>query len=214
MTGVGQRLQDRWTADTLALPASEGDRSRIFRDLVASYSEVHRHYHTLAHIAAVFECLEEFRSTISNWTVVAFAVWYHDIIYDTKRSDNEALSSVRAKQELATLGMRNDDIAKVESLILATADHLGSVVEPDGDYFLDADFSILAAPAERYRAYSSEVRAEYGWVPESAWKAGRSQFLQKAAASPRIFRTEIFEIRFSEQARANLAWELRELSRG
>ena len=83
----------------------------------------------------------------------------------------------------------------------------------DAPIFLDADFAILGAPDAAYRQYVADVRAEYAHVDDAGWKTGRGAFLKKTLASPRIFRTGIFEGEYADQARKNIAWELQELER-
>ena len=184
---------------------------RTFERLCASYSEPHRRYHTLAHLTQLFDTLETHGEEIGDGPRVAFACWYHDIVYDPRRQDNEAKSAERAMKELDDLGADAKLKSHVVQLILATKDHTVGGRDYDDDIFLDADFSILGAPEAAYREYAANVRAEYAHVDAQGWKAGRGAFLKKLAAAPRIFRTGIFEGEYAEQARKNIAWELTEL---
>lgn len=193
------RLRQRWLADTQGLAGA----AARFDDLCARYSEPHRHYHTLTHLDALFGQLAPHR--LSHPSAVHFAAWYHDVIYDTAKSDNEERSAAYAADALGAMGFA--DIARVEHMILATKNHTAPPADADEALFLDADFSILGAPPARYAAYVAEVRAEYGWLPEEAWRAGRMAFLTKTAAAPRLFHTDDFETRLGAQARANIAWE-------
>lgn len=81
----------------------------------------------------------------------------------------------------------------------------------DDSTFLDADFAILGAPPETYRAYVAGARFEYAHVDEAAWRAGRGAFLSGALAAPRLFRTDGFEDAYGAQARINVAAELKAL---
>ena len=184
---------------------------RTFDRLCASYSEPQRHYHTLAHLTQLFDTLEVHGEEIGDGPRVAFAAWYHDIVYDPRRQDNEAKSAERAMKELDDLGAEAKLKSHVVQLILATKNHTAGGRDYDDDIFLDADFSILGAPDAAYRQYASDVRAEYAHVDDTGWKAGRGAFLKKTGAAPRIFRTGIFEGEYAEQARKNIAWELKEL---
>lgn len=184
---------------------------RTFDNLCKSYSEPHRRYHTLAHLTQLFDCLETHGEEIGDGPRVAFACWYHDIVYDPRRQDNEAKSAERAMKELDDLGADGALKSHVVQLILATKNHAQGGRDYDDDIFLDADFSILGAPEAAYREYAANVRAEYAHVDDAGWKAGRGAFLKKTAGAPRIFRTGIFEGEYAEQARKNIAWELKEL---
>jgi predicted metal-dependent HD superfamily phosphohydrolase len=181
---------------------------RMFDNLCTSYSEPHRRYHTLAHLTSLFDCLELHGEEIGDPARLAFAAWYHDVVYDPRRGDNEAKSAERAMKELDALGAKGELRSHVVQLILATKNHTAGGRDYDDDIFLDADFAILGAPETEYRQYVADVRAEYAHVDDAAWLAGRGAFLKKIAAAPRIFRTGVFEGEYAEQARANISWDL------
>ena len=208
-------LKARWRTHVQMLGNFNADVvGRTFDNLCRSYSEPHRHYHTLAHLTALFDCLEAHGEEIGDAPRVAFAAWYHDIVYDPRRTDNEAKSAERAMKELDDLGADNTLRSHVVQLILATKDHTKGGRDYDDDVFLDADLSILGSDEAAYRDYVKNVRAEYAHIDEQAWKTGRSTFLKKTLNAPRIFRTGIFEGELAGQARKNIAWELAQLEAG
>jgi len=186
---IAERLAAHWNADTLGHPQS----SSLFADLCKRYGEPHRHYHTLRHLEDLFAKLDAHISMLRNARAVSFAAWYHDVVYDTTRSDNEERSAALAADALGML------------------DYPESAADADEALFLDADFSILGAPESRYAAYTEEVRAEYGWLPDEAWRAGRLTFLAKAAEAKRLFHTDAFESALGPRARANILWEIARL---
>jgi predicted metal-dependent HD superfamily phosphohydrolase len=149
--------------------------------------------HTLTHLTRIFDCLELHGEEIGDPARLAFAAWYHDVVYDPRRTDNEAKSAERAMKELDALGAPNDVRSHVVQLILATKNHMAGGRDYDDDIFLDADFAILGSPHDEYRQYVVDVRAEYAHVDDAAWLNGRGTFLKKISAAPRIFRTGIFE---------------------
>ena len=204
-----ENLKARWRTHVQMLGNFSADLvGRTFDNLCTSYSEPHRRYHTLAHLTSLFDCLERHGEEIGDPPRVAFATWYHDVVYDPRRGDNEAKSAERAMKELDALGAGGELRSHVVQLILATKNHMAGGRDYDDDIFLDADFAILGAPDAQYRQYVADVRAEYAHVDDAAWLAGRGAFLKKIAAAPRIFRTGIFEGEYAPQARANIAWEL------
>ena len=207
--GLIEGLKARWRTHVQLLGNFNADVvGQLFDNLCKSYRERHRHYHTLAHLAAVFDCLETHADEIGDPARLAFATWYHDIVYDSRRSDNEAKSAERAMKELDQLGASSELRSHVVQLILATRSHKMGGRDYDDDIFLDADFVILGSPDAAYRQYVVDVRAEYAHLDDAAWTTGRRSFLQAVAASDRIFRTGIFEGEYAEQARANIKWEL------
>lgn len=184
----------------------------LFENLCRSHSEPNRHYHTLDHLVWLFDCLERHADEVGDPARLAFAVWYHDIVYDPRRRDNEAKSAERAMKELDSLGAGPDLRSHVVQLILATRDHARGGRDYDDDIFLDADIAILGAPAVDYATYVRQVRQEYAHLDDAAWAAGRATFLKKIVSRDRIFRTGIFEGEYAAQARENMARELAGLS--
>lgn len=204
------RLRARWRDHTAGLDARRADAA--FDGIVAAYSEPHRAYHTLAHLDFLFARLDEHAGDAAEPARLAFAAWYHDIIYDTARSDNEARSAERAETELAALGLEAGLVARIAALIRATAAHQAGGSDRDDALFLDADFAILGADPETYRRYAAEVRREYARLDDATWRAGRGAFLRKALTQTRFFLTDRFEATYGAAARANIAAELAALT--
>ncbi|MCE9522482.1 MAG: metal-dependent phosphohydrolase [Alphaproteobacteria bacterium] len=214
-TSTIDSLKARWRTHVQMLGNFNAEIvGRTFDRLCASYAEPQRHYHTLSHLTALFDCLELHADEIGEPARLAFAAWYHDIVYDPRRTDNEAKSAERAMKELDDLGGDSDLRSRVVQLILATKNHLAGGRDYDDDIFLDADLAILGSTEDVYLKYVHDVRAEYAHVSDAEWKTGRRAFLKKLAVAPRIFRTGIFEGAYGDQARANIAWELTTLEAG
>lgn len=202
-------LKARWRTHVQMLGNFNADVvGHLFDNLCRSYSEPHRKYHTLAHLTWLFDRLETHADEIGDPARLAFATWYHDIVYDPRRTDNEAKSAERAMKELDQLGASSELRSHVVQLILATKHHTRGGRDYDDNIFLDADFAILGSDETTYRTYLTNVRAEYAHLDDQAWTTGRSTFLKVIASSDRVFRTGIFEGEYAEQARRNIAWEL------
>ena len=86
--------------------------------------------------------------------------------------------------------------------------------ETDSGLFLDADLSILGAPAELYAAYARAIRAEYAHVPQEAYVSGRSAVLGRMLARPCLYYSSYGRQRLLGQAAANLQAELACLAEG
>jgi len=82
----------------------------------------------------------------------------------------------------------------------------------NGETLCDADLAILAAPAERYAAYSAAVRAEYAHVPQQSFAAGRSTILAALLDAPAVYRTPHARLHWETQARSNISAELQQLA--
>jgi len=181
-------------------------------ELRALYGAPDRHYHGLAHIEALLALAWEYRAALADPGAVEAAIWFHDAVYDSRRSDNETMSAQLAMERLASR-TGPERLARIAIMIEATATHAlpdarDKAADGDAALFLDMDLSILGAAPSAFDAYEAAVRREYGWVEEKAWRAGRAAVLQKFLARPHIFHTQAFRQRFEAQARENLARSL------
>src|SRR6266571_2975962 len=73
-------------------------------DLVARYSEPHRHYHTVQHLNECLERLQELMPFVPHPAEIEIALWFHDAIYDTRKTDNEARSAHWAVESALSFG--------------------------------------------------------------------------------------------------------------
>lgn len=199
--------QDRWTGLCERLDcAILSDR---FSRLAAAYSEKHRRYHTLTHIGECLDHLDRVKDLTSRPDELEFALWLHDVVYSTGRSDNEARSAAMAEEWLEQGGAEAARIERVRDLILAT----GHTTEPIGDAALmqDIDLNILGAVPARYDEYEDQIRQEYRWVPRVLFRRRRAQLLRGLLARDSIYKTEQFQERLEAAARTNLERSLRRL---
>jgi predicted metal-dependent HD superfamily phosphohydrolase len=170
--------------------------------LLARYAEPHRHYHTGQHLE---ECLERFgavRDRAARWAEVEVALWYHDAVYDTHRSDNEERSADLAAAALTRTPLTLDAIDRVRALILATR-HEAPPATPDEALLADVDLAILAAPPARFDEYERQVREEYAWVPGILFRHKRREILRGFLARERIYTSGAFP-GLEPVARANI----------
>ena len=57
------------------------------------HSERHRKYHNLSHVYALLNDADIYEKEIRDFNAVCFAIWFHDVIYQTRRNDNEEKSA-------------------------------------------------------------------------------------------------------------------------
>jgi predicted metal-dependent HD superfamily phosphohydrolase len=126
---------------------------------------------------------------------VELAIWFHDAIYDTRRSDNEQRSADWAKSAVGE---------SVGALVMVTR-HDAVPEAMDEKVLVDVDLSILGAPEVRFDEYEKQVREEYGWVPGFVYRRKRREILESFLARATIYNTPRFIERYEPQARANLA---------
>jgi predicted metal-dependent HD superfamily phosphohydrolase len=187
----------------------------VIDDVLARHREPHRRYHTVAHVAWVLRVAEELLTSgavdDADADAVRIASIFHDVVYDPRANDNEFRSAEIAGGAAVALGWSAARAERVRGLVLATAEH-----EPVGgseSVLLDADLSILGAPADVYRTYVRGVRAEYDHVDDEGWRVGRSAVVRRFLDRPSIFATTTMRARAEQRARANLEAELTTLVR-
>lgn len=116
-----------------------------WKELEAKYDQKNRHYHNLDHLRALFKEFEKYKDLIHNKEAVAFSIFYHDIIYNPLRKDNELRSAKFLSKRLSALGINEKIMSQSYIQILATAKHqLPEAFSEDDKLFLDFDLEILS----------------------------------------------------------------------
>lgn len=167
----------------------------VFEALVDRYSEPHRAYHTLQHIA---ECLGHLKTVRTAPPAAAIALWFHDAIYDPQRGDNEERSAAWAKTVLGKGALAD----QVEKMILATK-HGAPTIDVFERLVVDIDLAILAAPEPRYSEYEAQIRREYAYLDDAAYRAGRFKLLRSFSDRVYLFGSPEFR-NLETRARKNI----------
>jgi len=201
-------LPTRFTTWCRHRGASEAAAAALWTQLSTLYTEAHRHYHHLGHITS---SLAEFDTTGSNHSLIEGAIWFHDVIYDPKRGDNEA-ASIAWFLDATSSWLDLEAAAVITRLIEATDFRLPLSDDPDSRLMVDIDLAILSASPEAYKDYCQAIRQEYAHVSAEAFRAGRAKVMAGFLERP-IYRTEWF-IGREERARENIVRELGRLRRG
>ncbi|MEU4551450.1 HD domain-containing protein [Micromonospora violae] len=208
-------LLDRWRATARDAGAGpDPDTTRAGERLLARWREPHRHYHTLAHLTAVLDLVDQHADLAARADVVRLAAWFHDAIYDPRGAGdaNERDSAALAESVLTGLGVPMPTVTEVRRLVLLTAGHTVAPDDRDGALLCDADLAVLAAPPARYQRYAAAIRQEYAHVPEPAFRAGRAAVLTGLLALPALFRLPPLASRWEQPARDNVRRELAALT--
>jgi predicted metal-dependent HD superfamily phosphohydrolase len=195
-------LRGQWR---ILLPGAEALGER----LLDRWSEPHRRYHTLDHLAAVLAVVGRYADLARDADAVRLAAWFHDAVYDPRAGDNEERSARLAEAELVGLGARAAEAAR---LVRLTTSHTVEPGDANGALLADADLAILAAAPADYDRYAKAIRAEYTHVPDDAFRAGRAAVLEALAGLPSLFRIVPERAEWEARARTNLARELQTLS--
>ena len=205
-----QQLLANWALHISALGGTSL-KSGIAERLLAGWQEVPRAYHTLQHLGECLELLECWAAGRDDRHVLALALWFHDFVYDTKVPGSEDRSAAAARRMLATEGLDQAVIDHVAKLIEVTKHGAVAPQTETERLMVDIDLAILGAAQERFDDYCSQVRQEYGWVPEKTFRAKRIEFLESMLARTSLFETDIGRVEREESARRNLAGEVARL---
>ena len=187
-------------------------RLQAFAQLVTAYAEPHRHYHNLEHILCMMDQVLIFLLARKDPELerVELAIWYHDVVYNPKSSENETRSADVARNSLGELGLSEDCVSRVCELILMTNDHQAPLEDKNAQLFLDGDLGILGTMPEFYLEYSNAIRKEYAWVADREYYQARRKVLLGFLERPTIYHSPGFRD-FEAPARANLAAEIAQI---
>ncbi|TNE58973.1 MAG: hypothetical protein EP344_09475 [Bacteroidetes bacterium] len=187
------------------MPAIEATLNLIFRE----YGKQGRYYHNLEHLQELFAHFHQNIKELIHPDLVAFALFFHDLIYVPGRQDNESRSADQAVRHLDELGLPADDTGWVAACIRATQTHtLPDASDTDMAWVLDFDLAILGTEWERYQEYSRKIRQEYRIFPDLLYKPGRRRVLEKLLKRPSLYHMESFRVKYESVARENILREL------
>jgi predicted metal-dependent HD superfamily phosphohydrolase len=203
-------LRDRWTqlCGTAAVDAPLAREPWLV--IEREYSAPARHYHTLEHISEVLSLLDALYAPDPVPVALELAGWWHDIVYDTTRSDNESASATVAGEQLSLVGFDAATVDRTAWLILTTAAHHRERTDEQALLFSDVDLAILGAPSDRYERYMTAVRMEYSHIDEPAWRRGRGDVLTTFLDRPVLYHHPRLHD-WDARARHNLSAELARL---
>lgn len=193
-----------------------------------AYTEGHRHYHGLDHLAYMFAEYDRYEQHFNFPKTVRKAIWFHDFCYNTGAAlyaTNEARSAramVELLREHAPHLLEEADlqdgavvagtVGLAAEFIMCTQGH--DVVSPyllshprardDARLFLDIDLAILAAPEEICEQFDENIRKEFAAAyPEKLFASGRAKALRHFLERDRVFLSSHFASR-EVVARENL----------
>lgn len=186
-------------------------RMELHADLRNAYSEPHRAYHTLHHVSECLQLLQQTQGLARSVASIELAIWFHDAVYDPRRSDNEERSAVWAQSELRRAGASLALQSRIVSLVMVTR-HDGEPQTEDEELMSDIDLAILGAGSRRFDEYERQVRQEYAHVPTQQFRPARRKILNDFLEREHIYCTEWFRMRREAQARTNLQRSLTRLA--
>lgn len=175
-----------------------------FRSLLSAYSEKHRHYHTLEHVADCLRHLDICLAQINEPREVELALWFHDAIYNPLSIKNESKSADWAASFMSTNSPADECASKVHRLIMVTK-HDAPPHTNDESILVDIDLAILGADAATYNLFEQAIRQECQIIPIFLYRKKRAAVLRRFIERPFIYQNEPFKSDYEQQARVNLA---------
>ena len=185
----------------------ERESALMLERIIECYSESHRDYHNLRHIREMLECLNLYKTAISDYPILYLSCLYHDIVYDTHAQDNEEKSAEYLEKDFHNY-LSIEQISNCRNLILGTKKHQFLQNDFDHKIFLDSDLLILGRERNRYIEYMDSIRKEYEWVEREFYKQERAKVLQKFLERERIYFTDEIFHAYEKQARENIKFEI------
>lgn len=188
-------------------------------ELLALMSAPDRHYHNIAHLAALWRR----HRALSPGTgmddpgielQLTAAILWHDAVYVVGRRDNEQRSAELWRTAARGGGLAEPVVDWVAKAIVATGDHVARRL-PDADaddqalqWLLDLDLTPLGEAPDEFARNTARLAKEYAGAVDDSWKQQRIGFLRRVAACPRIYLSPAIAAAYERQARENIAREL------
>lgn len=200
-------LRHQWDelCTTINLPKDISER--YFLDLKKHYSESHRAYHNMSHIWSLLHISQVYQKHVIDPITLQLAIWYHDIIYNPLKKNNEQKSADYFKK-LFSQFLNEKQLLEVDNMIVSTAKHMPISDSHDLSLLLDFDLAILSTESSIYKAYSEAIRKEYWIYPDFLYHKGRRKVLKHFLERPQIYFNGFFREKNEKQARENLSGEL------
>ena len=171
--------------------------------LTHRYTEPHRHYHTLEHIAYMFNKAKQHNIVLSR--AQRHAIWWHDVVYVPGSDKNEENSWFLAQNYHNHL--QDVDWMSIIEMIMDTKTHVPR--SDESAIVSDLDMFIVAESAVKYHRYAKQIRREFSMVDDVTYKHGRIKFLSNMLLKP-IFYSDIFK-KYENEASENIKNEIWDL---
>lgn len=203
-------LRERWKTFAKKAGATK-EISTVWEWIESAYTEKGRFYHNFDHIKQCLTLLDSLPDSDYlnevNRIAIEFAIWFHDIVYNTTTSTNEEDSAFLFRNAFGVLKIENDYNWKndVQYMILQTTHNAtNGNNDPVTQLFLDIDLSILSQESDIFNEYELNIRKEYEWVPLDVYREKRAEILEQFLQRSKIYLSDPLQ-QYDAQARANLA---------
>jgi len=193
------------------IPSAERRLETYQHIIHPAYTESHRSYHTDKHLEQCFNVVDRYIPYVQDLDAIVLALFFHDIVYDPTAKDNEEKSAQRLAELAAQLNVPPSVKDRACHAIMATKHKAKDPRDLDtiSRYVVDVDLSIFAVGLQGdYDRYTWDVRAEYKFVPDRAFKEGRATFMEGMLQRSAIYFSDLFYSEFEETARNRIEREI------
>lgn len=181
----------------------------------SKYNESHRFYHNLDHIELMLDEYERYsysENLMKDYDKICtlFSIWFHDIIYNPSKTNNEKESVNEFKKFLKYVGLNTLFLKDVSHCIMATQ-HINPPSAFLPSLVCDLDLYKLA-DSKLNKRISNNVRKEFSHLSDKEWLEGRKLFLEFMLKKDSIFSLFSFIDKFEILARNNMSKELENIN--
>lgn len=182
----------------------------FYNEIAVNYNSKTRFYHNFTHIKNMIEFALSIKEKIVDFDTFILAIFYHDVIYNSHKSNNEEESTKLAKKHLSSINFNIYKIDIISEMILRSKNHSESKPNDSNELklFLDIDLLILASPKDIYKQYVSNIKQEYKHVPKIIFNSKRKQILKNIYSEKFIYKTSLFRNKYENLAKNNLLSEI------
>lgn len=190
---LSEKFLSKWRALAADLGLTESKSKEVGDYLLAQYAASNRHYHGVRHILFMLDGFDALKTKFEQPIVAELAIFFHDVIYDSSRHDNEEQSAKKMREMLG--GFVADGILDAAAFRIEATKKHAVTSNSDTNLLLDLDMAILGQPWIAYERYAKGVMMEYLPVyGEEVYRQERPKlFLEPTIASGKIFITKEFE---------------------
>ncbi len=185
----------------------------LFSEISLNYNSKSRFYHNFTHIQQMIDFSITIKEKTEDNNSFIIAAFYHDVIYNTFKNNNEEKSAEFFLKHFRKLEIENTIKEKITEMILRTKNHSESKPEDSLDLklFLDTDILIFAEEEETYFKYVENIKNEYSHVPKIIFNKKRKEILKNFYEKDFIYKTDYFRANFEKKAKENILAEIKTL---
>jgi len=154
---------------------------KTFDELVQKWNEPWRFFHTIDnHLRPMLEKIHTFPDD-DDRHLLEIAAWFHDCVYDPKKSDNEVESIIYFRSQMIRRTERTDKIIKV---IRSTIDYKNLRSELEAKFAKLDTASLSTTSVETLLQNEKLLLKEFQFVDYSVYKKRRMAFLKDIKKTP------------------------------